>query len=172
MSFVLLQPPSAHFVSAVNPLGHQWTLSASHLNENFFLGYSIEPVCRRLPYIPQSQRSVPPQAYILSKRGNYLKSGPEFAWDLPFLASMQKSLGISVVAGFSEEDETSAVFAEMGMKDMGKLGQLQFYEMLAMSFVLIGVGRPRISPSPWDALCMGTPVSRASPLGKDSALIS
>jgi hypothetical protein len=39
------------------------------------------------------------------------------------------------------------------------LNKTEFYTQLAMSSVLVGVGKPRISPSPWDALCMGVPAS-------------
>ena len=137
-------------------------MSPSHLSENFHLGYSIEPTCRRLPYVSPSQRLDPPQAYLLAKGADYLKAGPRFSWDLPFLASLQKSLGISVVAGMRESKGISDQFKQLGLTDVGIMNKVKFYEMLAMSFVMIGVGQPRISPSPWDALCMGTPVSAGS----------
>lgn len=58
-----------------------------------------------------------------------------------------------------DDDEfTRKSVEEYGITNFGQLGKMEFYEELGRSFVLVGVGRPRISPSPWDALCMGVPV--------------
>lgn len=73
---------------------------------------------------------------------------------------LQDEFGIQVVAGLSDDDPVTAKAVEdIGLENLGKLGVIDFYEQLSKSFVLLGVGRPRISPSPWDALCMGVPVS-------------
>ncbi|KAL7423893.1 hypothetical protein Q5752_001478 [Cryptotrichosporon argae] len=141
-----------------NPLGPAFTLSPSPRNDNHFLSYSIEPTCRRLPYLPASSRANPPQAYLLAKQVHYVDATPEFSWTLPALAAVQADLGVRVVGGMVDDDaETAAAVAAHGITNLGKLGKIDFYEQLATSFVLLGVGRPRISPSPWDALCMGVP---------------
>ncbi|WVQ84839.1 hypothetical protein IAT38_006996 [Cryptococcus sp. DSM 104549] len=141
-----------------NPLGPAFTLSPSPRNPNHFLSYSIEPTCRRLPYLPPALRSSPPQAYLLAKQMNYLDDTPKFSWTLPALVGLQDELGIQVVAGMKNDDEETAKrVEEIGLRNLGPLGKLEFYAQLAKSFVFIGVGRPRISPSPWDALCMGVP---------------
>lgn len=143
-----------------NPLGAPFTLSPSPRNNNYFLSFSIEPTCRRLPYLPASQRSDPPQAYLLAKQMTYLDDTDKFSWTLPALKALEADLGIRVIAGMTNDDEpTAARLEEVGLTNLGKLGKLEFYEQLAKSFVILGVGRPRISPSPWDALCMGVPVS-------------
>lgn len=73
---------------------------------------------------------------------------------------LQEEFGIQVVAGLRDDDPVTAKAVEdIGLKNLGKLGVIEFYAQLSKSFVLLGVGRPRISPSPWDALCMGVPVS-------------
>ncbi|ODN76400.1 hypothetical protein L198_08084 [Cryptococcus wingfieldii CBS 7118] len=149
-----------------NPLGPKFTLSPSPLNDNFFLSYSIEPTCLRLPFIPHSSRPKPPQAYLLAKQIDYLSPFShndrdpyaQFAWTLPFLSGLQEEFNISVVGGMRDDNETMrGLVEESGIRNLGELGVVEFYEQLAESFVLVGVGQPRISPSPWDALCMGVP---------------
>lgn len=72
---------------------------------------------------------------------------------------LQDEFGIQIVAGLKDDDPVTAkAVADIGLKNLGRLGVMEFYEQLSKSFVLLGVGRPRISPSPWDALCMGVPV--------------
>ena len=59
----------------------------------------------------------------------------------------------------NDDDETKKQVDKSGLKNMGSLDKFQFYDQMSKSFVMVGVGQPRISPSPWDALCMGVPVS-------------
>jgi hypothetical protein len=141
-------------------LGAPFTLSPFPRNDNHFISLSIEPTCHRYPHIAPSSRPKPPQAYLLAKQVHYLEDSPEFAWTIPALANLNSSLGISVVGGMVNDDgDTAAAVEAAGLKNLGQLGKIDFYKELARSFVLIGVGRPKISPSPWDALCMGVPVS-------------
>nr|XP_019043734.1 hypothetical protein I302_08315 [Kwoniella bestiolae CBS 10118]OCF22664.1 hypothetical protein I302_08315 [Kwoniella bestiolae CBS 10118] len=141
-----------------NPLGTQFTLSPSPRNSNHFLSYSIEPTCRRLPSLPTASRSDPPQAYLLAKQMHYLEDSTAFSWTLEALVGLQEEYGIRVIGGMTDDDEDTAKrVKEVGIVNLGKLPKLEFYGQLAKSFVFIGVGRPRISPSPWDALCMGVP---------------
>ena len=158
MLFLELTSCSPH-----NHLGSEWTLSPSHLNDNFHLGYSIEPTCRRLPFIPAFHRAEPSQAYVLAKGGEYLRESPEFAWTLPWLSSLEDELDISVIAGLREWNGIREEFEGLGLTNVGLMSKMDFYRTLAMSFIMIGVGKPKISPSPWDALCMGTPVSDSRP---------
>lgn len=91
---------------------------------------------------------------------HYLDDTPAFSWTLPALMGLQDEFGIQVVAGLKDDDPVTAKAVEdIGLKNLGRLDVMEFYEQLSKSFVLLGVGRPRISPSPWDALCMGVPVS-------------
>ncbi|WVQ75714.1 hypothetical protein IAR50_005344 [Cryptococcus sp. DSM 104548] len=149
-----------------NPLGPKFTLSPSPLNDNHFLSYSIEPTCLRLPFIPPADRPKHPKAYLLAKQVHYLnpllknENDPNgtFAWTLPALSGLQAEFNISVVGGMRDDDKnTTRMVEESGIRNLGHLGVVQFYEALSQSFVLVGVGQPRISPSPWDALCMGVP---------------
>ncbi|ORY34622.1 hypothetical protein BCR39DRAFT_513651 [Naematelia encephala] len=141
-----------------NPLGTAFTLSPSPRNENHFLSFSIEPTCHRLPRIHPQDRPKPPQVYLLAKQMRYLDNSSAFSWTLPALDSLQDEFGVRVVGGIVDDDADAAkALSETGITNFGKLDKIEFYEQLARSSVLLGVGRPRISPSPWDALCMGVP---------------
>ncbi|RSH94917.1 hypothetical protein EHS25_000001 [Saitozyma podzolica] len=141
-----------------HPFGGLFTLSPFPHNDNYFLPLSIELTCRRFPYIAPSLRPRPPQAYLLAKQIHYLDSSPEFVWTIPALVDLEHEFGISVVAGMVNDDEETATAVQTaGLQNLGQLGKTEFYKELANSFVLIGVGRSKISPSPWDGLCMGLP---------------
>lgn len=95
----------------------------------------------------------------------YLEDPARFSWTLSGLARIQRRLGIRVVAGMViDRDEVAKAYDQSGLTNVGPLNKTEFYKHLAHSSVLVGVGQPRISPSPWDALCMGVPVGRQSVL--------
>lgn len=149
--------------SARNPLGEQFTLSPSPLNNNTLLSYSIEPSCRRIPLLSPHERAHPPQAYLLAKQGTYFLEG-QFVWSIPYFGHLRRSLGINIIGGMNNDNETiAAQFDRAGVTNYGRMDKMKFYEKLGQSFVLLGVGKPRISPSPWDALCMGVPVRHLWP---------
>lgn len=142
-----------------NPLGTQFTLSPFPRNDNFYLSLSIEPTCKRLPYVEHDLRPQPPHAYLLAKQMRYLEDTPTFSWTLRGLARIQKWLRIKFIAGMvNDRPETGKLYEWNGLTNVGQLNKTEFYKQLAQSSVLVGVGKPRISPSPWDALCMGVPV--------------
>lgn len=64
----------------------------------------------------------------------------------------------------NDDEELALKVKEAGIENFGRLSKIDFYQKLSQSFVFIGVGQPRISPSPWDALCMGVPVSNTRTL--------
>lgn len=98
----------------------------------------------------------------MAKRTAYLS--PSASW-LPYtvdaIADAARELDVDVVVGLSEDDDTATgeKLKELGIKDLGKLDKKAFYQHLGDSFALIGAGRPYVSPSPWDGLCLGVPVS-------------
>jgi hypothetical protein len=98
-------------------------------------------------------------AYLLSKQMRYM-TGATFSWTLPGLAEIQKRLNIKILGGIKNDRPLLAdLFVLHNLTNLGQLNKTEFYTQLAMSSVLVGVGKPRISPSPWDALCMGVPAS-------------
>lgn len=151
-----------------NPLGPQFTLSPSPRNNNHFLSFSIEPTCRRLPYLPHEDRAYPPQAYLLTKQMRYFDPDNTFqgffAWTIPGLGNIQRKLRIRITGGINRDNEDlSKEYDRAGLHNVGQLDKIGFYNQLARSFVLVGIGKPRISPSPFDAMCMGVPVSICLP---------
>lgn len=94
-----------------------------------------------------------------------------FTWTLDAFTSIKAELNVSFAGGFvNDEKETLKAVLDAGIINYGPLNKVQFYTQLAESFVLVGVGQPRISPSPWDALCQGVPVSLWECVGRQTQL--
>jgi hypothetical protein len=153
---------SAHKFSPGNPLGSQFTLSPFFRNDNFHLSLSIEPTCKTIPTLRPAQKPKFKHAYLLSKQMRYM-TGTTFSWTIPGLAEIQRRLNIKILGGMKDDRPLLAdLFVLHNLTNLGQLNKTEFYTQLAMSSVLVGVGKPRISPSPWDALCMGVPVGPLS----------
>ncbi|KAF5315258.1 hypothetical protein D9619_006957 [Psilocybe cf. subviscida] len=144
-----------------NPLGNAWTLSPenyaitapqSHSEENIYLGYSIESTCMKNPVMESEDR--PRQAYILAKMTRYLFN-KDYAW--PGVQYDQPPFEVDFLAGFASHDEPEGSSLPKGIKDLGRLNKTTFYRHVGESKALVGVGNPFLSPSPYDALCMGVP---------------
>lgn len=149
---------SFHFWSgSSNPLGNAWTLSPENFPllspkdsaENVYLGYSIEKACSQIPTTPFAER--PRQAYILAKRLDYF--GKDYSWT--GIELDKPPFEISFLAGIRQGSKTNTL--PKGINDLGSLNKTQFYDHLSQSRVLLGIGSPPLSPSPYDALCMGVP---------------
>ncbi|KAF7343153.1 hypothetical protein MVEN_01746000 [Mycena venus] len=147
---------SFHFWSGPdNPLGAKWTLSPERYRpsgRNTYLGYSIEPQCARQAFIPHELR--PQQAYVLAKDARYF-NGSGFAYAPDFFDAASSAAGVRFLAGV--HDRLLPDFFPSSITNVGFKPQPEFYEKLAESRVLVGVGSPAISPTPYDALCLGVP---------------
>ncbi|KAF7421022.1 hypothetical protein PC9H_011541 [Pleurotus ostreatus] len=148
-----------HFwTGSSHPLGNQWTLSPENFpllspgnsKDNVYLGYSVERACKEIPIMPMDER--PNQGFVYGKRLDYF-FGKDFAWEG---VSFVPPFPIQLVAGFSNDSSVLSPPPE-GIDNMGVMPKHRFYEHLGMSRVLIGIGRPVLSPTPYDALCMGVP---------------
>ncbi|KAL0952654.1 hypothetical protein HGRIS_006897 [Hohenbuehelia grisea] len=148
-----------HFwTGSAHPLGSIWTVSpedfrliAPHNSiDNFYLGYSIERTCMGIPVTPNHQR--PMQAYIFAKTLSYFYrkdySWPNVSWDPPF--DVKLYVGMKNDTDFPSEIPKS-------ITNLGVLSKNEFYDELGKSRAFIGIGEPVLSPSPYDALCMGVP---------------
>jgi hypothetical protein len=145
--------------SPANPLGKEYTLSPFIRNDNFHLSLSIEPTCRGIPALTPSQKPRTRHIYLLAKQMSYFEDTPAFSWTLQGLSAIQRRLGVKILGGIKDDRPlTSKELERYGITNLGILNKIEFYTQLAMSSVVVGVGQPRISPSPWDALCMGVPV--------------
>src|SRR5258708_18037285 len=91
------------WVGGNNPLGAQWTVSPEPYSQNadptFYLGYSVEQICHRQPFVPQSQRSH--QMYILGKWLQFFSSKNCKGWSPDFYDAATEVTGISFVVGAS-----------------------------------------------------------------------
>ncbi|KAJ7181017.1 hypothetical protein C8R46DRAFT_1211303 [Mycena filopes] len=156
-----------------HPLGPKWVLSPEpyalepgmNMNtSNTYLGYSIEHACALTPFIPASERP-PGQAWILAKRLDYLAPEKEPAWSTADYDAATEASRVRYALGAGlAEWETGAGAKEEGELQLpseyvnhGRLEKGHFVQQLAQSRVLIGIGNPIVSPTPWDALCLGVP---------------
>jgi hypothetical protein len=108
----------------------------------------------KIPFIPPEGRLK--QVYILAKYPGYL-SGDDYAYPNQTFAppADEPSLvDLKVVAGLRSASDGEVPEA---IHDLGPLNKEAFYEQLGKSRALIGVGRPNLSPSPYDAMCMWVP---------------
>lgn len=129
---------------------------------NRFLPLSIEPTCRQIPFIPPHLKPNPPQAYLFGKYAHYFtESFPRSAWKISWLEELHDELNISLVGGFIDDDAETYRRLNGSAKifDRGFMSMSVFNSEVSKSFVMIGAGAPGQSPSPWDALCLGVPVS-------------
>ncbi|KAJ6560403.1 hypothetical protein B0H19DRAFT_853525, partial [Mycena capillaripes] len=143
-----------------HPLGHNWTLSPEDYKlehswniPNTYLGYSVEPGCRSTPFVPHNRRPATPQVYVLAKLLRYFEPG-EHAWNPDFYDDAADMTGANFIVG---AQGTVPQHFPKSLKNVGVLPQDKFYQTLAESSVLVGVGNPFTSPTPYDALCLGVP---------------
>lgn len=140
-----------------NPLGSAWTVGPEPWSEitpwssldNVYMGYSVERTCMQIPTTPFEQR--PRRVYILAKLLSFFYEDG-FPWQNVSL--VDPSVGF--VAGIQDNTEGKHVVPE-GIHNLGLMKQPDFYRELGNSRALLGIGNPAISPSPYDALCMGVP---------------
>lgn len=88
--------PDAH------PMGSRWVLApenytAEGKGTNTYLGYSVEPACMKVPYIPSMDR--PRQGYVMAKKMSYFGEGENLAWPLPWYAAAKNESGVQFLAG-------------------------------------------------------------------------
>ncbi|WVW80125.1 hypothetical protein I302_102100 [Kwoniella bestiolae CBS 10118] len=156
-----------------NPLGRQFTLSPENYalsnkggEGNHYLGYSIESRCRAVP-LPSSRHH---RGMALGKYAKYFNtSSSEWVWGKDdILGKAISSIPPSeegehekfeMIATGGHDDDKTGKHEDMykGITNLGKLPQDEWYQTLASSKFLLGVGKPNMSPSPYDALCFGVP---------------
>lgn len=141
-----------------NPLGRDWTLSPHWTNGNRFISYSIEPACLDQTLIPATDRATN-RAYLFAKTRDYLEPNHnDTAWTFDDLGKVIDHLDLDMIAGMRDVDETQQAHLEsLGIDNKGHLDAHSFREYVSSSRLFVGVGRPRISPSPLEALCLGVP---------------
>nr|XP_018264695.1 uncharacterized protein I303_02872 [Kwoniella dejecticola CBS 10117]OBR86853.1 hypothetical protein I303_02872 [Kwoniella dejecticola CBS 10117] len=160
-----------HFWSGPeNPLGGEFTLSPEDYKSwnkgvgNHYLGYSLETRCKAIPLPTHKEH----RGMALGKYAKYFNtSSRDWVWgkedilrqailDMPHSNKGEK---FEMIATGGHDDGRTGAHELMykGIRNMGGLPQDEWYQTVAASKFLLGVGRPLMSPSPYDALCLGVP---------------
>jgi hypothetical protein len=147
--------PSTH----LHPLGPQWTMSPEpyatfpglswRKESNMYTGYSIEAYCGDV--MPVEDRKH--RAYVLAKKPEYFVEDT-FALTSRIFEDMSEQSGVDFVVGIGKVGSALPV---PGLTNIGSQAKQGFLHEVGQSKVLVGIGRPWISPTPYDALCMGVP---------------
>lgn len=163
-------------------LGGQWTLSPETYEwdqvdpqhgHSQYIGYSIAERCKASPFFEDRQH----RALVLGKRPVYFKEANNAFYgqlaaagaEVPPLPPSEPDLGSDDSKATNDSMSTGAfqiistagnageALPEPGISTLGKMKQEEWLETLARSKVLLGIGSPKLSPSPFDALCVGVP---------------
>ncbi|KAG8857348.1 hypothetical protein FRB96_005835 [Tulasnella sp. 330] len=161
---------------AEHPLGGAFTLSpedystwktTAHGRNNYYLGYSLERTCMKAPYIPHASR--PRQAYVFAKHLKFFierdyflfdthsfKSGEEQVMESDFYTRLQADANVTFVSRMRHD--VPGLDIPKGIEEVPHMpNRTAFVQVLGGSRVLLGVGNPPMSPTPWEALCLGVP---------------
>ncbi|KAJ3386351.1 hypothetical protein HDU84_001592 [Entophlyctis sp. JEL0112] len=140
-----------------HPLGDEWCIvpenyhSWEQFTHNTYVGYSIEKACTKIPYVPWSERQN--RTFILAKQVQYFLDLHVNLTVFDTLSSAERKYPIKFYTTY--ENNTNVTIP--GVTNLAWLPRQRFMTELSLSKALIGLGNPRISPSPWDALCLGVP---------------
>lgn len=128
-----------------------------------FAGYSLEPPSGSMPWVPFAKR--PHRVYILAKRIQYFYEWANPMWDRSFFTRAHRDMSkiwpdFEFVGGFVDDrgKEEIAKQGEMslpeGVVNLGLLDADKFDKEVSSARVMIGLGWPTMSPSPYRALAM------------------
>ncbi|KAF7979996.1 hypothetical protein HWV62_40088 [Athelia sp. TMB] len=148
-----------------HPLGANWTLSPEPYElqkpgtGSVYLGYSVQDTCALVPFVPHAERETSGKktAYVMAKQLAYFAPDMGAAWPTDFYDAAAQETGVLFVVGADPDDRFDESVLPQGMLNHGRLEQKEFLGRLGKASVLIGIGNPANSPSPYDALCLGVP---------------
>lgn len=139
----------------------------------------MEPDLAHTTFIPHSER--PHRAYVLGKHQTffYTTHGARVAWPLDFYARARTHMrtiypDFEFVGSFKDERGEGDIAKEgplpipSGIRNLPRLNATAFDHELSQARVLVGIGYPTASPSPYRALAHGVPF--LSPVGATSLL--
>lgn len=151
--------PSTGSQFSLNSLGSEWTIAPYSYPDHTWLPMSIEAGCpEQAPedtHKHLSGQEKRQQAYV------FTKNAKNFYGSLAPGGSVWKEVsdeldGLKLVTSVTDADEYPL---PPGLMTLPSLDSHQFRAEVAASKLMIGIGRPGLSPSPYDALCQGTPVA-------------
>lgn len=136
--------------------GREWHLTFFPSTTYTYVGLTLEYLCREIEFIPVKDR--PRRAYILGKDRLYFQKTIEHdeatfsSWD-----TVTEETGISFVMGTIQRGSPDAPPLPEGILDIGSQTRSNFMMEISKSRALVGIGHPRESSSPLEALCVGVP---------------
>jgi hypothetical protein len=144
---------------ARHPLGGLWTMSPEPYStfprftegDQYLLytGYSIEAYCS--DPVPASEREH--RAYILAKKPWYFEHR-EYTFSSHVFSDIKAEIDLEFIAGTGD---AGTPLPDSGITNIGIMNGTTFRDVLGHSKALVGIGQPPLSPTPYDALCMGVP---------------
>ncbi|KAJ7369134.1 hypothetical protein DFH08DRAFT_1071651 [Mycena albidolilacea] len=147
------RPPTQHTHPAAAPDNNTYC----HESPGFYffarrVRYSVRPSCTHQPFIPHTQcapasNTRRKQIYIYAKMADYF-SPEKRAFPPHVFARLSAALGIDFVVGVQEADTVLLA----GVANLGGMGPARFYEAVARSWVLMGMGAPSTSPTLYGTL--------------------
>lgn len=151
------------------PLDQRWFLAPEDYEGtgHVYTGYSIERTCAGRPVLQPDQRE--PLAFVLGKHKGYWQES-FFAWSGVDWTrppdGLEAELGLALPRDFRFVACADSIYTAdpklplpPGVHNICEGGrnlpQTGFVEQLSKARLLVGVGRPWISPTPYEALCLG-----------------
>ena len=131
-----------------------------------FAGYSLEPPPGEMPFVPFAKR--PHRVYILSKRIQYFYQWANPMWDRGYFARAHRELSkiwpdFEFVGGFVDDrgkqeiEKQGEISLPEGITNLGPMTADAFDKEVSSARVMLGLGWPTTSPSPYRALAMVSP---------------
>ncbi len=141
-----------------NSLGPQWTIGPFQYPNSTWLPFSIENDCLAAPDVKQEDKEN--RMFILGKRINFIYSNR--APDPRSWNSLLDEVGGGIEAFMAVGDQDLAENPDtpwpQGIHNLGRMDPMEFQVAVGKSKLMLGIGWPLISPSPYDSICQGTPV--------------
>ncbi|BEI87253.1 hypothetical protein CcaverHIS002_0705990 [Cutaneotrichosporon cavernicola] len=152
------------FVETDHPLGGHWILAPENYDmwyrnvNHTYIGYSIEHRCEQFPKFEHREH----RGLVLAKTLSYFEEKTNGFFNILRKAREGvrphseggNDVNFDLVTTAGAKGDHIEV---LGIDSLGRMNQTEWTEVLARSKLLLGIGRPIVSPSPYYALCMGVP---------------
>lgn len=147
-------------------------IACAHTPGYTFLGYELEPSAEETTFTDPETR--PYRVWIMAKYAKYFQPNDQQVYDLAFYDRAFEELskefpGLEFVGGWKDERSTEdqeKYPLPKHIKNLGVLNSTRFETEFAQARLMLGMGTPTLSPSPYRALAkavaFGHPVSAAT----------
>ncbi|WOO84262.1 uncharacterized protein LOC62_05G007782 [Vanrija pseudolonga] len=129
-----------------------------HATRYTFLGYELEPSAEETTFTDPNTR--PYRVWIMAKYAKYFQPNDQQVYDLAFYDRAFEELskefpGLEFVGGWKDERSTEdqeKYPMPKHVKNLGVLNATRFEDEFAQARLMLGMGTPTLSPSPYRAL--------------------